>query len=193
MKTIKALLTIVIIIVATSIAKAQDAKYHYHDFGLKTAASISSPAICSSFKSSFESQDPKAHYHDIGYKSAPKAINPHAVCSPYSSNVVSPDAKAHYHDLGSNLATTTTVTFKVYGKCGLCKYHIESAAKVNGVSSAKWDESTQLLTVQYNNKVISPDKIQFLEAAVGHDTEKYIANNNAYNNLPACCHYRKEA
>jgi mercuric ion binding protein len=190
MKTIKALLTIVIIIVATSIAKAQDAKSHYHDFDLKSTDN--SAVKCSSFKSNIESQDAKAHYHDIGYKSVTTAKNMHTVCNPYNSDFVSPDAKAHYHDLGSNLATTTA-TFKVYGKCGLCKYHIESAAKVNGVSSAKWDESTQLLTVQYNNKVTDPNKIQILEAAVGHDTEKYTANNNTYNNLPVCCHYRKEA
>jgi hypothetical protein len=190
MKTIKALLTIVTIIVATSLAKAQDAKSHYHDFGFKSTNN--SPVICSSFKSNIESQNAKAHYHDIAYKSVPTAINTHTACNPYNSDFVSPDAKAHYHDLGSNLATIIA-TIKVYGKCGLCKYHIESAAKVNGVSSAKWDESTQLLTVRYNSKVTNLDKIQLLEAAVGHDTEKYIANNNTYNNLPACCHYRKEA
>jgi len=28
---------------------------------------------------------------------------------------------------------------------------------------------------------------------VGHDTEKVKADDVVYNNLPPCCHYRKEA
>jgi len=44
----------------------------------------------------------------------------------------------------------TTATLNVAGTCGQCKNRIEKAAKLTGVKSAKWDVSTLLLTVQYN-------------------------------------------
>jgi hypothetical protein len=48
--------------------------------------------------------------------------------------------KYHFHDAIPKL---TSAAIKVYGECGSCKHRIENALKVNGVSSAKWEESTQ--------------------------------------------------
>ena len=97
--------------------------------------------------------------------------------------------KYHFHDA---ILQLTSATIKVYGECGSCKHRIENALRVNGVSSAKWDESTQELIALFDSKSISGDKIQQLVSAVGHDTEKFKASDGVYNNLPECCHYPRK-
>jgi copper chaperone CopZ len=86
----------------------------------------------------------------------------------------------------------TTSSIKVYGECGSCKNRIENALKVEGVKSAKWNAEDQFLTVQYNAKSITLDKIRSLVAGVGHDTDKLKADDMVYQKLPDCCHYPRK-
>ena len=96
------------------------------------------------------------------------------------------------------LAATTvfaqdkTDTIKVNGECGMCKNRIQKTLKLDGVSSAVWDEDTKLLTVTYNPEKITNDEIQKKIAAVGHDTEKYTAPDDVYSKLPSCCKYERK-
>ena len=89
---------------------------------------------------------------------------------------------------------TTIEKIKVGGLCEMDKYRIESTAlQIDGVKSADWNESTQILTVTYNVFVKDAvDKVEKKLASIGHDTPKYKATDVAYNSLPLCCHYRKE-
>jgi len=100
------------------------------------------------------------------------------------------DAKYHLRDFAPKL---TTASIKVYGECGSCKHRIQNALKVEGIKTAHWDENTELLAVQYNDKIIKLDKIQSLVAAVGHDTEKVRASDVVYNALPDCCRYPRKS
>ena len=100
------------------------------------------------------------------------------------------NAKYHLRDFGPTL---TTATIKVYGECGSCKHRIENALRVEGIKTAHWDENTEFLTVQYNDKIIHLDKIQSLVAAVGHDTEKVKASDVVYYALPDCCRYPRKS
>lgn len=85
-----------------------------------------------------------------------------------------------------------TDTIKVYGECGMCKSRIQKTLKIDGISSAFWDVDTKMLTVTYNPATISNDDIQQKIAAVGHDTEKYKADDKVYDKLPGCCHYERK-
>lgn len=86
---------------------------------------------------------------------------------------------------------TELKTFKVWGACGMCKSRIEKAALgVNGVKTAAWDKESNTLKVSINSGAKLED-VQKAVAKVGHDTENYKAEEKVYNNLPACCHYRK--
>jgi mercuric ion binding protein len=58
------------------------------------------------------------------------------------------------------------------------------------VSKAEWNQNTKLLTLVYNPKIVTNDAVQKKIASVGHDTEKYRADDKAYNSLPGCCKYR---
>ena len=82
-----------------------------------------------------------------------------------------------------------TETFKVWGKCSMCKNRIETAAKDAGASTASWDIKTKMLKVSFDPSKTSSDAISKNIASVGHDTEKYRASEEAYNKLPSCCHY----
>jgi periplasmic mercuric ion binding protein len=84
-----------------------------------------------------------------------------------------------------------TETIKVYGNCGMCKTRIEKAAKVEGVNKAEWSDETKLLTLVYNPSKITSDDVQKKISAVGHDTEKYKADEKVYNGLPECCKYER--
>lgn len=85
-------------------------------------------------------------------------------------------------------------TIKVWGECGMCKNTIEKSAKAAGASTASWNTETKVLTVSYNAKATSTNKIQQAVAAAGYDTKDFTASNAAYDNLHECCKYeRKEA
>lgn len=88
--------------------------------------------------------------------------------------------------------STETATFKVYGQCGMCKTRIEKAAKIDGVHSATWNQSDQMLKVEYSPSEVSTKTLHKKVAKVGHDTEKVKASDEVYNKLPACCKYERE-
>lgn len=82
-----------------------------------------------------------------------------------------------------------TETFKVWGKCDMCKARIEKAVKTDGVTSADWNIKTSMLTVTFDPGKTSVDILGKKLATTGHDTEKYRATDEAYSKLPGCCHY----
>ena len=88
-------------------------------------------------------------------------------------------------------AQTKTTAFKVAGECGMCKKKIETAAKDAGASYALWDVSTKSLKVKYTGNVSNEAKIQQRIAAVGYDTPKYKATDEAYEKLHECCKYER--
>jgi hypothetical protein len=48
-----------------------------------------------------------------------------------------------------------------------------------------------MLAVTYDPAKTNVDLLSKKLAAVGHDTEKYKATDDAYNKLPSCCHYER--
>jgi periplasmic mercuric ion binding protein len=83
--------------------------------------------------------------------------------------------------------------FKVFGNCSMCEKRIEKALKVEGVESAEWDSKKDMVNVSYDSNKINEEKLHQLVAAVGHDTEKIKATDEAYAKLHGCCKYEREA
>ncbi|TAJ11309.1 copper chaperone [Marinilabiliaceae bacterium JC017] len=80
----------------------------------------------------------------------------------------------------------------VAGNCDMCKDRIETAARsVDGVIVAEWNAETKKLHVSYDPQKTDVDAIQKTIANVGHDTEKYKAQDEVYNELPGCCLYER--
>jgi len=83
-------------------------------------------------------------------------------------------------------------SFVVAGNCEMCKSRIEKAAlTVFGVSSATWSADKQALSFKYDSEQTKLDAVQQAVANSGHDTEKYKAKDEVYDNLPGCCLYER--
>ena len=89
-------------------------------------------------------------------------------------------------------ADSKTETFKVWGKCGMCKTRIEKTVTEAGATEAAWEVKTMELKVTYDPAKTSRDDLSKKLAAVGHDTELYRAPDDVYDKLPACCHYERQ-
>lgn len=89
------------------------------------------------------------------------------------------------------LAQEKSTSFKVSGNCGMCKRTIESAAKAAGASSINWDSNKKNASVVFDSSKVSIEAIQKRIAGVGYDTEKFVADAQAYNSLPGCCQYER--
>jgi len=81
---------------------------------------------------------------------------------------------------------------KVSGNCGMCKKHIEKAAKDAGATTASWDKVTKLLTVSFDASKTNTDKIETAIAGAGYDTEHKEASQEAYKKLDECCQYDRK-
>ncbi|MFM2266829.1 MAG: hypothetical protein RL757_270 [Bacteroidota bacterium] len=84
-----------------------------------------------------------------------------------------------------------TQNIKVSGNCDDCKRRIEKACfRVAGVQKADWNDETGILTITFNNKKATLDKIEQSVARFGYDTEHHKGSDKAYKKLPHCCQYR---
>ncbi len=83
-------------------------------------------------------------------------------------------------------------SFKVWGNCEQCKATIEKAGKLAGVSAINWSEDSDTLTVKTDTTVTNTDDILKAIAGAGYDNERYIADADAYHNLPECCQYERK-
>lgn len=94
--------------------------------------------------------------------------------------------------MGTAEAKTVKTTFEVKGNCDMCQKRIEKAAKsVKGVTSARWNKENGQLSLVYDNKLTSPEKVQKALADAGHDSGTFKADQKVYEKLPACCKYRE--
>lgn len=74
-----------------------------------------------------------------------------------------------------------------------CAKNIESAAKINKTAFGIWDKNTKQIVLIFDSTKTSADEILRKIALVGYDNDKYLASNEAYNDLDKCCQYlRKE-
>lgn len=82
-------------------------------------------------------------------------------------------------------------SLKVAGNCNLCKIRIETKLwSVKGVSSAEWDQASQILKIQYDHEIITLKAIKMIMLKLGHDIDGALAPDAAYKKLPLSCRYR---
>lgn len=94
-------------------------------------------------------------------------------------------------DLTSALDMLHTETMRVSGNCDMCKDRIESVAVAQAnVRAAKWDKETKKLTLFYADARPDLEAIGKELAKAGHDNDTFTAPDDAYDELPECCHYR---
>lgn len=79
----------------------------------------------------------------------------------------------------------------VGGSCDMCTDRIENlVSDIEGVSIASYDLESRELHLHFDPNKTNIDDISKALAEAGHDTDLYKADDEVYNALPGCCHYR---
>jgi periplasmic mercuric ion binding protein len=97
-------------------------------------------------------------------------------------------AKAQQADSASTKNNIQTIVIKTSAVCEMCKDRIEKAmAYEKGVKSSSLVVDTKLLTVTFDTRKTSIDKIKKSVSQAGYDADEILADPKAYENLDACC------
>ncbi|MEO6037508.1 MAG: heavy-metal-associated domain-containing protein, partial [Saprospiraceae bacterium] len=87
----------------------------------------------------------------------------------------------------AQIPNAKTETVKIYGNCGMCEKTIEKAANKKGEAKADWDQDTKMAQITFDSTVTTADAVLQRIAAAGYDSDKFAADNKAYDNLAGCC------
>jgi periplasmic mercuric ion binding protein len=86
------------------------------------------------------------------------------------------------------MAGTDEVKFKTSAKCGMCKKRIEGdLGKTKGVKSAELNLDDKTVSIVYNPKKTSSEKLKTAISKIGYDADEVVADKNAHDALPGCC------
>lgn len=81
-----------------------------------------------------------------------------------------------------------TMQIKTSAVCDMCKETLEKAmAFEKGVKDSKLDVDSKILTVKYDPKKTSPEKIKKAITLTGYDADEMPADSAAYERLDSCC------
>lgn len=92
----------------------------------------------------------------------------------------------------AKIKNAKTETKKVYGNCDMCKKTIETAANKGSEAKVVWDKNTKIATITYDSVKTTSDVILKRIAEAGYDNEAYLAPDEVYNKLHACCQYERK-
>ncbi|MCA0362962.1 MAG: heavy metal-associated domain-containing protein [Spirosomataceae bacterium] len=91
-------------------------------------------------------------------------------------------------------ATVEEVKFKTSAKCGMCKERIEhDLSLTKGVEKAVLNLDDKTVSISYNAKKTSPEKLKVKISKIGYDADEVIADQKAHDRLPDCCQKTADA
>ncbi len=80
---------------------------------------------------------------------------------------------------------------KISGNCDMCKNTIEKAGNKKKVSKVIWNSDSNEATITFDTLKTSEDEILKRIALAGYDNDKFLAPDDAYASLNACCQYER--
>lgn len=93
----------------------------------------------------------------------------------------------------AQIKNAKTEPVKIYGNCEMCKTTIEKAGNLKSVAKVDWSKDTQLAILTYDSQKTNQEEILKRIALAGYDSNSFLAPEAAYNILPGCCQYEREA
>lgn len=93
----------------------------------------------------------------------------------------------------AQIKNAKTETVKIYGNCEMCKTTIEKAGNLKKESKVNWNKNTQMAILTYDSQKTNQAEILKRIALAGYDSNSFLAPVSAYNALPGCCQYEREA
>ena len=83
---------------------------------------------------------------------------------------------------------TAELKIKTSAKCGMCKKRIERDLGVSkGIVNSNLNLDDKVVTITYNTKKTSPEKIKEVISKIGYDADEVVANQKSHDALPGCC------
>lgn len=83
---------------------------------------------------------------------------------------------------------TAELKIKTSAKCGMCKKRIERDLGVSkGIVHSNLNLDDKVVTITYNTKKTSPEKIKKVISKIGYDADEVVANQKSHDALPGCC------
>ena len=83
---------------------------------------------------------------------------------------------------------TAELKIKTSAKCGMCKKRIERDLGVSkGIVHSNLNLDDKVVTITYNTKKTSPEKIKEVISKIGYDADEVVANQKSHDALPGCC------
>jgi periplasmic mercuric ion binding protein len=88
--------------------------------------------------------------------------------------------------------STVVIKTKIYcdhcRRCETCGFlFLKTLPFENGIKKVELDEKAMLITVLYNPKKTSPEKIREAISKLGYDADDVPADPSAYEKLDGCC------
>ncbi len=90
-----------------------------------------------------------------------------------------------------SMKNSKTLSVKISGNCEMCEQTIETAANVKDEVSLDWNKDNKMAVVSYDSTKTNTDEILKRVALAGYDNEKFLATDDAYQKLAACCKYER--
>ncbi|MBI1228457.1 MAG: DUF3347 domain-containing protein [Bacteroidetes bacterium] len=89
----------------------------------------------------------------------------------------------------AQIKNATTEAVIIAGNCGMCESTIEKAGNAKNAALVDWDKDTKQATLKYDVTKTKRDEILKRIALAGYDNQSFLAPDEAYAKLPACCQY----
>ena len=81
-----------------------------------------------------------------------------------------------------------TAEIQTSAECKTCKKAIEKAVnRLDGLVKANLDIKSKILSIKFDNTLVSLDKIRETISNAGYDADTVKADPKAYSKLPECC------
>lgn len=91
----------------------------------------------------------------------------------------------------AQIKNAKTESVKIFGNCGMCETTIEKAGNKKKIAKVDWNEDSKMATLIYDSTKTNQDEILKRIALAGYDSDKFLAPDEVYNKLAACCQYER--
>lgn len=92
----------------------------------------------------------------------------------------------------AQISNAKTATVKVLGNCDMCETSIEKAGSKKKLYKTDWNVDSKMAVITYDSKKTTADAVLKSIALAGYDNASFLAPDDAYNKLHACCKYERE-
>lgn len=93
----------------------------------------------------------------------------------------------------SQIKNAISENIKIYGNCAMCKSNIEEAGNKKNTVAVHWNKDTKIASIAYDSTKTNKNQILKRIALAGYDSSDFLAPQSAYDKLPECCQYTREA